>query len=664
MYNSDLAEILPKLGGRNKGEKNVPLKRSLLKRLSKQSSHSSRRSNIGGHPHRGSKAAHSKAPGSFSQRCIVKARVVKMQSSGKKAADLHLKYIQRDGVEEDGSPGKLYGPEEEINTDEFGRVIKGEPHQFRFIVSPENAHDLDLTDHTKKLMGQMEKDLSRKLDWAAVNHYNTDNPHTHIVVRGLDTEGNEVRIDRDYISHGIRNRAVEIATMELGRRSEYELEQQVQKEIKAERFTGLDYKIEKLAENSPDPLIVSLGDYPDNTFERINQIRTTSRLETLESLGLAKLTKYRSWELSDGWQEVLKDLGKRNDIVKTIHRRINGDPSKYKIITNNTEPLKIVGRLGSKGLSNELYDKYHLIIEGADGIAYYVDAHRGMKIDELKEGNIVYLSVDADSWLKSSDKRIAEFARKHGGIYSAEAHKAEIGKDTIKVGGRDPKTGKPGQIEIKTKDFIKSHERRLHRLQTYDLAKKAGGDNWVIDPKIVEELERRDLKRPINRVGVQKSSEMKIEKQATYRGPTWIDSYTTPPSDPWSQNAGFGADVNKQAKIRRQFLKEIGVVETNSGALTKRLEQMEYDETVNKLKGQKRMAFKRMQVMMKFKGQLSCKALKSGKVYAVISDQGSKEFSMVPWKKQYEKAIGSNVQMQLDSAGNFTMKKINRSIGR
>jgi type IV secretory pathway VirD2 relaxase len=43
-----------------------------------------------------------------------------------------------------------------------------------------------------------------RLLWAAVNHHNTDNPHVHIVVRGVDQDGNGLRIDGPYIARGMR----------------------------------------------------------------------------------------------------------------------------------------------------------------------------------------------------------------------------------------------------------------------------------------------------------------------------------------------------------------------------------------------------------------------------------------------------------------------------
>ena len=46
------------------------------------------------------------------RRVVVKARVVRLTAYGAKAAAMHLRYIERDGVEKDGSKGALYRSEE------------------------------------------------------------------------------------------------------------------------------------------------------------------------------------------------------------------------------------------------------------------------------------------------------------------------------------------------------------------------------------------------------------------------------------------------------------------------------------------------------------------------------------------------------------------------
>jgi len=65
-------------------------------------------------------------------------------------------------------------------------------------------------------MEQMEKDLGTQLDWVAVDHYNTAHPHTHIVLRGKDDKGDDLIIAREYIAHGMRERAAEIVSLDLG----------------------------------------------------------------------------------------------------------------------------------------------------------------------------------------------------------------------------------------------------------------------------------------------------------------------------------------------------------------------------------------------------------------------------------------------------------------
>jgi hypothetical protein len=103
--------------------------------------------------------------------------LVKMNAYGAMAAKLHPWYIERDDVEKDGSKGLLYGPDGPAEDIEAPRP--GEKHRFRLIVSPEDAGALDLTKYVRGLMAQVENDVGRRLEWAAVNHVDTDHPHAH-----------------------------------------------------------------------------------------------------------------------------------------------------------------------------------------------------------------------------------------------------------------------------------------------------------------------------------------------------------------------------------------------------------------------------------------------------------------------------------------------------
>src|SRR6476659_5500137 len=93
----------------------------------------------------------------------------------------HLTYLKRDGVTRDGADARMFDAHSD-QADErgFAERCGDDRHHFRFIVSPEDAQDLtDLRAFTRELMADAERDLGTTLDWIAVDHWNTDNPHVH-----------------------------------------------------------------------------------------------------------------------------------------------------------------------------------------------------------------------------------------------------------------------------------------------------------------------------------------------------------------------------------------------------------------------------------------------------------------------------------------------------
>src|SRR6516162_10768476 len=114
----------------------------------------------------------------------------------------------------------------------FAERCEDDRHHFRFIISPEDGAELgDLKTFTRELMLDVEKDLGTRLDWVAVDHWNTDNPHVHVLIRGRADDGRDLVISRDYISRGFRARAAERVTLELGPRSEHEIQSSLKKEV-------------------------------------------------------------------------------------------------------------------------------------------------------------------------------------------------------------------------------------------------------------------------------------------------------------------------------------------------------------------------------------------------------------------------------------------------
>jgi len=95
---------------------------------------------------------------------------------------------------------RLFGKDsDDIRASDFADRCDDDRHHFRFIVSPEDAPEMsDLRAFARDLMGQMESDLGTKLDWVAVDHWNTAHPHLHVIVRGVAEDGSDLVIARDY----------------------------------------------------------------------------------------------------------------------------------------------------------------------------------------------------------------------------------------------------------------------------------------------------------------------------------------------------------------------------------------------------------------------------------------------------------------------------------
>ena len=138
--------------------------------------------------------------GPRARRVVIKTRLVVAKRSTVRATQRHLRYIQRDGVTREGGSGELYGAaRDQVDAKEFEERGQTDRHQFRFIVSPDDAVEIgDLKAFTRQLMAQVERDLGTRLDWIAVDHWDTEHPHTHVVLRGADEEGHDLVIAREY----------------------------------------------------------------------------------------------------------------------------------------------------------------------------------------------------------------------------------------------------------------------------------------------------------------------------------------------------------------------------------------------------------------------------------------------------------------------------------
>src|SRR5713101_9029576 len=175
----------------------------------------------------------------YARRSVVKASFSRNRGSGAWAA--HARYLSRPGAQQELTKGMGFDAErEEIDTLATVRTWeKSDELMWRFIVSPEDADRLNLRDHVRLLIGQMERDLDTKLEWVAIDHHNTDDAHVHLLVRGVRENGRPLEINRDYLRSGIRIRSQEIATRELGPRLEPEMLRSRERAVRREQWTEI-----------------------------------------------------------------------------------------------------------------------------------------------------------------------------------------------------------------------------------------------------------------------------------------------------------------------------------------------------------------------------------------------------------------------------------------
>ncbi|PIB96946.1 DUF3363 domain-containing protein [Caulobacter sp. X] len=298
------------------------------------------------------------------RRVIIKARIVRHGGARYRAAPLakHMGYLRREGGTRDGAPAEMFDRDGAADHDAFAERCEGDRHHFRFIVSPEDAAALDdLRATTRELMAQAEKDLGTRLDWVAVDHWNTEHPHVHVLIRGVAADGKDLVIDRDYIAQGLRHRAEALVSLELGPRTPAEVAASLDREVEAERWTSLDRKLRDRL--GPDGLADLRPDGPTDQ----GQLRLIGRARFLEKLGLAEGTDGR-WRLDEDLEARLRALGERGDIIKTLHKAWgrDRDPADLRIRGEDLD-APLIGRLSDRGLHDELSGQAYVVVDGVDG---------------------------------------------------------------------------------------------------------------------------------------------------------------------------------------------------------------------------------------------------------------------------------------------------------
>jgi type IV secretory pathway VirD2 relaxase len=557
------------------------------------------------------------------RRAIVKTRLVRLGGKALRAARAHLRYIQRDGVTREGAPGILY--KSDLDAADGGAFLARaaeDRHQFRFIVSAEDGAEYqDLKPFVRRLMAQAEHDLGTKLDWIAVDHFNTDQPHTHIVLRGVDDTGNNLIIAREYIAHGLRERAAALATLDLGPRTDREIESRLRHDVEQERLTPTDRRLLRRMDEAREVTAA------DN--DPLQQSVAAGRLRKLGTMGLAEERGGGRWQLAEGLEDSLRQMGERGDIIRLMQRELTArrlDHTRPDRVIARALDGPLVGRVLHRGLSDELRDRHYLLVDGVDGKVHYLDIGRGDVVESLAEGTVVRANPRVPA-VRGSDRAIVDVAAANGGVYSVELHLRH-----------DPRA---------SHDFAESHVRRLEAMRRAGAGVERLADgSWRIATDHLERVlayERRLVHdRP---VAVEPLTALPVASLPHLDAATWLDRDLGSARPTPMRDAGFGAEARAAIAQRQAWLVEqdlagfdaSGRFQLRPDALLK-LEAHEIDAAAARLAQELDKPFVPAREGGTVTGRIVRRIdLHSGR-YALL--ENSREFTLAPWRPVLEARIG------------------------
>jgi len=448
---------------------------------------------------RGRRAALSLASRSPARRVVVMTRIVRHRGGRFASAPLakHIAYLRREGVTRDGTDGRMFDAQSEAaDAREFAERCADDRHHFRITVSPEDAADLaDLRTFTREFMSDVEGDLGTRLDWVAIDHWNTDNPHIHLLVRGRADDGKDLVISRDYISRGMRDRAAERVTLELGPRTEMDIRSALEREVEAERWTSLDRALRDIADEGAGMVDLRPGSAAEDPELRRLLL---GRAGKLERLGLAEPEGPASWTLKPDLEPTLRELGTRGDVIKTMHRAVTAAGREPDVagfaLHGETVEDPVLGRLVARGLHDELKGSAYAIVEGVDGRTHHLRFSDIELTGDAAPGAIVEVRAYEDA---NGRARLSLATRSD---LTIEAQRSAPGATWLdrQLLAKDPALGGGGfGAEVR-----EAMEARVNHLVDHGLARRQG-QRVLLARDLLDTLRRRELDSTASRLTIE-----------------------------------------------------------------------------------------------------------------------------------------------------------------
>lgn len=572
------------------------------------------------------------------QRVVIKASYT-VHKAGKASGVLkaHVAYLSRDSASLDGERGEFYDAErQDVDAWQQVRDWQDDRHHFRFIVSPEHGEQIEqspggMTQYVRELVARMETDLGTKLEWVAVNHYNTDDLHAHILLRGRDDRGNDLVIPRRYMQHGMRQAAQQIATSWLGERTVDQVQEAMQKQVTAEWYTSLDATIEQHADAARRVHLPA----------RLAHRRLVAgRLAHLQRYGMADKDRHGRWLVNPNLRRFLSDLSLRHDIIKNLHRKIGQDAA-YVAPYQSRGGEALTGHVIDIDVHDELRDSKYVLVEDSGSQKHYVRVANRHALGGLEVGGIVSVS-GTDPARARTDARIAEVAQRNGGVYAVDAHRRSL-----------PENFKASDID----SFLRAHQRRVETLVKRGTAEVIPG-GWRI--KDVDALARGEHAATRSGEGVvEVVSARSVASQVNAEAVTWLDRQMYRTSQGRDPQVPFDERLQTAAQQRRQWMTSRGYARTrgdrydlHSGAFEK-LQGAEFDTVARQLEAKHGKPVRALPAGATADGAYRGVVQMHAGTHAVITGRG--RVMLAPVKRVPPLEQGASVSVSVNSQGHATI---------
>lgn len=286
----------------------------------------------------------------------------------------HLRYLARDSAGPAGQAAEFFDKDNDRMSPRASLTEwRADALHYRLVISPEHGDCLtDLRGYVRRVMKGVAEDLAQpNLTWFAICHFNTDHPHAHVVIRGQRDDGRDLLIRRQYLAYGIRARAEEVASAELGDFSRGPQERWAWQETKVERFTVLD---RRLAQAADEKGLVTLPTDRSPTWRALLH----ARLRTLTALGLAEPlgAQYRiAPDLQ--WQLTTLELTKAQLRVINQRRLATGEP------VHELRAGVLEGRTVEAGFHDQHGTAGYVILRDKAGAEHYARLALGQSAPEI-----------------------------------------------------------------------------------------------------------------------------------------------------------------------------------------------------------------------------------------------------------------------------------------